>query len=45
MKEAGTKGEDPSPLLLWNFFINRVKDNLHTVLCFSPVGTKFRERA
>jgi len=45
MKEAGTKGEDPSTLLLWNYFINRVKDNLHTVLCFSPVGTKFRTRA
>lgn len=45
MKEAGTKGEDPSPLLLWQYFINRVKDNLHTVLCFSPVGTKFRSRA
>jgi len=45
MKEAGTKGEDPSTLLLWQYFINRVKDNLHTVLCFSPVGTKFRTRA
>jgi len=45
MKEAGTKGEDPSTLLLWNYFINRCKDNLHTVFCFSPVGTKFRERA
>lgn len=45
MKEAGTKGEDPSALTLWIYFINRVKDNLHTVLCFSPVGTKFRERS
>ena len=45
MKEAGTKGEDPSPNLLWNYFISRVKDCLHTVLCFSPVGTKFRERS
>jgi dynein heavy chain len=45
MKEAGTKGEDPSTLLLWQYFINRVKDNLHTVLCFSPVGNKFRARA
>lgn len=45
MKEAGTKGEDPSPTLLWNYFISRVKDCLHTVLCFSPVGTKFRERS
>lgn len=46
LKEVGApKGEDPSPVLLWNYFINRVKDNLHTVLCFSPVGTKFRERS
>jgi dynein heavy chain len=45
LKEAGSKGEDPSTLLLWQYFINRVKDNLHTVLCFSPVGNKFRARA
>jgi dynein heavy chain len=45
-REIGlTKGVDPSNLELWNFFINRVKDQLHTVLCFSPVGNKFRERA
>ncbi|EFO65273.1 Dynein heavy chain [Giardia lamblia P15] len=30
---------------LWNFFLDRVKANLHVVLCFSPVGPKFRERA
>ncbi|KAJ4456876.1 putative Dynein heavy chain 17; axonemal [Paratrimastix pyriformis] len=28
-----------------DYFINRVRDNLHVVLCFSPVGDKFRERA
>jgi dynein heavy chain len=26
---------------LYSFFINRVRDRLHVVLCFSPVGTKF----
>lgn len=45
MKEEGKKGEEPPTSLLWNYFINRVKDNLHTVLCFSPVGVKFRERS
>lgn len=45
MKEAGVKGEDPSAQELWVYFINRVKDCLHTVLCFSPVGVKFRVRA
>jgi dynein heavy chain len=30
---------------LWQFFINRVKANLHVVLCFSPVGEKFRKRS
>jgi dynein heavy chain len=45
MKEIGVKGEDPNTLELWNFFINRVKDSLHMILAFSPVGTKFRERA
>jgi len=45
MKEVGTKGEDPSLNTLWKFFINRVKDNLHVILAFSPANTKFRERA
>lgn len=45
MKEAGTKGEDPTSAFLWNYFINRCKDHLHTVLCFSPVSPKFRVRA
>lgn len=30
---------------LWEFFINKVRKNLHIVLCFSPVGDKFRIRA
>lgn len=30
---------------LYKFFIDRVRDNLHIVLCFSPVGEKFRVRA
>jgi len=30
---------------MMNFFIGRVKANLHVVLCFSPVGDLFRQRA
>jgi dynein heavy chain, axonemal len=30
---------------LYSFFLNRVRDNLHVVLCFSPVGEKFSRRA
>jgi dynein heavy chain len=29
---------------LYKFFIERVRNNLHVVLCFSPVGEKFRSR-
>jgi len=45
MKEVGVKGQDPGPRELFTYFINRVKDCLHTILAFSPVGTKFRERS
>ena len=44
IKELG-KGYQPSQDSLWNIFIDRVRDNLHLVLCFSPVGQKFRDRA
>ncbi|XP_070548103.1 dynein axonemal heavy chain 8-like [Ptychodera flava] len=30
---------------LYDYFISRARNNLHTVLCFSPVGEKFRNRA
>ena len=29
----------------WNFYIDRVRKNLHMALCFSPVGESFRSRA
>eukprot|EP00906_Rhabdomonas_costata_P031047 RCo043883 len=27
----------------WEFFINKVRNNMHAVLCFSPVGEQFRQ--
>uniref|UniRef100_A0A674HKF3 Dynein axonemal heavy chain 5 n=1 Tax=Taeniopygia guttata TaxID=59729 RepID=A0A674HKF3_TAEGU len=30
---------------LYNYFLARVRNNLHMVLCFSPIGEKFRTRA
>ena len=35
----------PTPENLYEYFIDRVRKNLHIVLCFSPVGEKFRSRA
>ncbi|CDJ35908.1 Dynein heavy chain axonemal, related [Eimeria mitis] len=30
---------------MYNFFLNRVRANLHIVLCFSPLSRKFADRA
>lgn len=29
----------------WNWFIDKVRQNLHMTLCFSPVGESLRKRA
>ncbi|KAK9888346.1 hypothetical protein WA026_000601 [Henosepilachna vigintioctopunctata] len=35
---------DSTPLALYNYFIERVKSNLHVALCMSPIGDAFRVR-
>ncbi|XP_059194328.1 dynein axonemal heavy chain 5 [Centropristis striata] len=35
----------PTNEKLYEYFMSRVRHNLHVVLCFSPVGEKFRNRA
>ena len=35
----------PTPENVMTFFMDRVKNNLHVILCFSPVGEKFRNRS
>jgi len=42
--EAKAAGVPDNREALHEFFINNVRTNLHVVLCFSPVGDKFRVR-
>ncbi|RZF36882.1 hypothetical protein LSTR_LSTR004570 [Laodelphax striatellus] len=35
---------DTTPLALYNFFLERVRNNLHVSLAMSPVGDQFRNR-
>lgn len=43
--ECKATGLLDTPENLWDFFIQKVRKNLHMALCFSPVGDKFRVRA
>merc|ERR1719446_147694 len=38
-------GDEASSLKVTKYFYANVRANLHIVLCFSPVGAKFRDRA
>ncbi|KAI9347975.1 dynein heavy chain and region D6 of dynein motor-domain-containing protein [Zopfochytrium polystomum] len=40
----GAKGLDGSPATLFQMFVDRCRENLHIVLCMSPVGEAFRNR-
>lgn len=39
-----SKQTDGTPLALFNYFVERVRDQLHVVLCMSPIGDAFRTR-
>ena len=43
--EAKSNGVEDAPSPLFNFFVDKVRRNLHMALCFSPVGDAFRIRA
>lgn len=42
-KQEG-KQKEGTPTQMYSYFIERVKKNLHIVLCFSPIGDAFRTR-
>lgn len=39
------EGKSDSRDSCWNWFIEKVRQNLHMTLCFSPVGDSLRRRA
>ena len=43
--EAKSLGYLDDPVQLFEFFLLKVRNNLHVTLCFSPVGDAFRFRA
>jgi dynein heavy chain len=43
--EAKSNGVPDMPEDLWNFYLDKVRKNMHMGLCFSPVSEKFRIRA
>ena len=43
-KDAVNLGLEETPNVLWKFFIDRVRANLHVVLAMSPIGSGFRTR-
>jgi len=42
---AVEEGYDDVPDILWNFFLERVRRNLHVILTMSPVGNSLRKRS
>lgn len=43
-KEASKAGISPTNEAIYRFLIQRVRANLHLILCMSPIGEAFRNR-
>ena len=43
-KEATKAGVTPTSEGIYNFLIERVRANMHVILCMSPIGDAFRNR-
>ncbi|XP_063227776.1 dynein axonemal heavy chain 12 isoform X3 [Bacillus rossius redtenbacheri] len=42
--QGGNRNLDISALEVYTFFVNRCRQKLHIILCFSPIGASFRQR-
>lgn len=42
--QGGNRNIDISPLEVFSYFVNRCRQNLHIILCFSPIGSSLRNR-
>lgn len=42
--QGGNRNLDMSVLAILRYFVNRCKEKLHVMLCFSPIGESFRMR-
>lgn len=44
VRDSGAKKMETTPMALYNFFIERIRKNLHIILTMSPIGDAFRTR-
>lgn len=42
--QGGNRNIDVSPAEVFSFFVNRCRQNLHIILCFSPIGSTMRSQ-
>ena len=44
VRTEGSKRGLETSVELWGFFISQCRNNLHVILCMSPIGSAFRDR-